>query len=103
MPGKAKIVNDCREFSQHAGENCMRPENSNLLALRGGETRSGPISNNLFRRGDLLRRTGKTVFAFSGLAVDMNFDGFEAAVLHPQAEGLVDFLDAVWLQAVAHA
>ena len=33
----------------------------------------------------------------------MNLDGFEAAVLHPQAELFVDFLDAVLLQAIAHA
>lgn len=68
-----------------------------------GETRSGPVGKNLFRRRDLLRGTGKTVFAFSGLAGDMNLDGFEAAVLHPQAELFVNFLDAVLLKAIAHA
>ena len=71
--------------------------------MRVGETRSGPISKNLLRRHDLLRRTGKTVLVFSGPAGDMNLDGFQAAVLHPQAELFVDFLDAVLLEAVAHA
>jgi hypothetical protein len=33
----------------------------------------------------------------------MDLDGFQAAVLHPQAELFVDFLDTVSLQAVAHA
>jgi hypothetical protein len=33
----------------------------------------------------------------------MDLDGFQAAVLHPQAELFVDFLDAMALQAVAHA
>ena len=33
----------------------------------------------------------------------MDFDGIQAAVLHPQAELLVDFLDAVLLEAIAHA
>jgi hypothetical protein len=88
---------------QGRGKNCVRLENSDLLALSVGETRSGPISNNLLRRRDLLRRTGKIVLEFSGPAGDMNLDGFQAAVLHPQAELFVDFLDAVLLQAIAHA
>ena len=33
----------------------------------------------------------------------MDFDGVQAAVLHPQAELLVDFLDAVLLETIAHA
>jgi hypothetical protein len=33
----------------------------------------------------------------------MDLDGIQAAVLHPQAELLVDFLDAVLLEAIAHA
>lgn len=32
----------------------------------------------------------------------MNLDGFQAAVLHPQAELFVDFLDPVLLKAIAH-
>jgi hypothetical protein len=68
-----------------------------------GETGSGPIGQNLFRRHDLLRRTGKTVLKFSGPAGDVNLDGFQAAVLHPQAELFVNFLDAVLLEAIAHA
>ncbi len=33
----------------------------------------------------------------------MDLDGVQAAVLHPQAELFVDFLDTVLLEAVAHA
>ena len=33
----------------------------------------------------------------------MDLDGVQAAVLHPQAELFVDFLDAVLLEAIAHA
>jgi hypothetical protein len=33
----------------------------------------------------------------------MDLDGVQALVLHPQAELFVDFLDAVLLQAIAHA
>jgi hypothetical protein len=68
-----------------------------------GGTKSGPIRKNLIRLHDLFRRTGEIVFVFSGPAGDMDFDGFQAAVLHPQAELFIDFLDAVLLEAVAHA
>lgn len=64
---------------------------------------SGPGRKNLLRRHDLLRRAGKTVFVFSRPPDDMDLDGFQAAILHPQAELFVDFLDAVLLEAVAHA
>jgi hypothetical protein len=33
----------------------------------------------------------------------MNLDGIQAAVLHPKAELFIDFLDAVLLEAIAHA
>ena len=68
-----------------------------------GEAGSGPIGQNLFRRRDLLRRTSKIVLEFSGPAGDMHLDGFQSAVLHPQAELFIDFLDAVLLEAIAHA
>ena len=74
-----------------------------LLKFHWRDKRSGPIRINLFRRRDLLRRTGKSALAFSGPAGDMNLDGFEAAILHPQAELFVDFLDPVLLEAIAHA
>jgi hypothetical protein len=51
----------------------------------------------------LFRRTGEAVSEFSGPVGDMDLDGIQAAVLHPQAELLVDFLDAVLLEAIAHA
>lgn len=76
---------------------------TDVQAVCAGGTGSGPISNNFFGRHDLLGRTGKAVLEFSGPAGDMNLDGFEAAVLHPQAELFVDFFDAVLLEAVAHA
>ena len=65
--------------------------------------RSGPVRKNLLRRHNLVRRTGETVFVFSGPAGDMDLDGFQAAVLHPQAKLFIDFLDAVLLEAIAHA
>ena len=64
---------------------------------------SAPSRKNLLRRHDLFRRTGKIEFEFSRPAGDMDLDGFQAAVLHPQAELFVDFLDPVSLQAIAHA
>ena len=65
--------------------------------------RSGPSRKNFVRLRDLFRRTGEIAFVFSGPAGDMDLDGFQAAVLHPQAELFIDFLDAVLLQAIAHA
>lgn len=64
---------------------------------------SRPIGKDLLRRHHLLRRPGKTVLIFSGPAGDMDLDGFQAAVLHPQAELFVDFFDTVLLEAIAHA
>jgi hypothetical protein len=51
----------------------------------------------------LFRRTGETVSEFSGPVGDMDLDGIQAAVLHPQAELFVNFLDPVLLEAIAHA
>jgi hypothetical protein len=51
----------------------------------------------------LFRRTGEIVFVFSRPAGDMDLDGVQAAVLHPQAELFIDFPDAVLLEAIAHA
>ena len=68
-----------------------------------GEKKSGPISENFFRRDDLLGRTGESVLEFSGPAGDVDLDGIQAAVLHPQAELFIDFLHTVLLQAIAHA
>ena len=64
---------------------------------------SCPSRKNLLGLHDLLCRAGKTVFVFSGPAGDMDRDGVQAAVLHPQAELFVNFLDAVLLEAIAHA
>jgi hypothetical protein len=52
---------------------------------------------------DLFRRTGETVSEFSRPVGDMDLDGVQTAVLHPQAELFVDFLDTVLLEAIAHA
>jgi hypothetical protein len=71
--------------------------------LRGDGTMSAPSCQNRFRLHDLFRRSGEAVSEFSGPVDDMDLDGVQAAVLHPQAELFVDFLDAVLLQAIAHA
>jgi hypothetical protein len=61
-----------------------------------------PIRQNFLRLDDLVRRTGKTEFQFSGLARDLDFDGFEAVALHAGMELFVGFAGAVLLEAVAH-
>jgi hypothetical protein len=84
----------------------IAPLNAARTAQRAIPTKgatSGPISQNLFRCGDLLGRTGEIVFEFSGSAGDVNFDGIQAAVLHSQAELFVDFGDGVLLKAITHA
>ena len=90
--------------------NCNSPtaesaRDGSAEAARGGGdgTKSGPNRQNLLRGHDLFCGTGKMVFVFSGPAGDLDPDGFQAAVFHPQAELFVDFLDAVLLEAVAHA
>ena len=81
----------------------MRAARATVTWARGGDgTRSPPSRKNLLRRYDLFRRTGETVSEFSGPVSDMDLDGIQAAVLHPQAELFVDFLDTVLLKAVAH-
>jgi hypothetical protein len=66
-------------------------------------SRSGPSRKNRFRLHDLFGRTGETVSEFSGPVGDLDLDGIQAAVLHPQAELFVNFLEAVLLEAIAHA
>jgi hypothetical protein len=73
------------------------------MRIKNTRTRSGPSRKNLLRRRNLFRRTGEIEFIFSCLACDMNLDSFQTAVLHPQAKLLIDFLDAVLLEALAHS
>jgi hypothetical protein len=47
--------------------------------------------------------TGEIVCVFSSPAADVNLDGFQSVVLHPQAELFVNFFEAVFLEAIAHA
>lgn len=42
-------------------------------------------------------------FDFAGFAGDMDLDGFQAAVLHPQPELFVNFPGAVQVETVGHA
>jgi len=42
-------------------------------------------------------------FDFAGFAGDMDLDGFQAAVLHPQVELFVNFPGAVQIETVGHA
>ena len=63
---------------------------------------SRPGRKNLFRLHNLFRRAGRIVLIFSGPAGDLDLDGIQAAVLHPQAKLFMDFLEAVLLEAIAH-
>jgi hypothetical protein len=65
--------------------------------------RGQPQAARILSAFDLFRRSGETVSEFSGPVGDMDLDGVQAAVLHPQAELFVDFLDPVLLEAIAHA
>ena len=64
---------------------------------------SAPGRKNFIRLHDLFGRTGEAVSEFSGPVGDMDLDGIQALVLHPQAELFVNFLDGVLLEAIAHA
>ena len=64
---------------------------------------SAPGRKNLIRLHDLFGRAGEAVSEFSGAVGDMDLDGIQALVLHPQAELFVNFLDGVLLEAIAHA
>ena len=88
-------------FLEPRGRLCGAPEQEPLQ--RGAGARSGPGRENLLRRHHLLRRTGEIVSEFSGAVGDMDLDGVQAAILHPQAELFINFLDTVLLQAIAHA
>ena len=72
------------------------------MQIKNTKAKSGPGRKNLLRRCNLFRRTGKVEFVFSSSAGDMNLDGFQATVLHSQAELFIDFLDAVLLEAFVH-
>jgi hypothetical protein len=67
-----------------------------------GGTRSGPVGQDFVRLDDLFGRAGKIEFEFSSAAGDMDLDGIQAAVLHPEAELFVDFPETVLLEAIAH-
>jgi hypothetical protein len=70
--------------------------------VRRPRTRSIPIGEDFLRFDYLLLGAGETEFQFSGLARDLNFDGFEAVAFHAGAELFVGFVDAVFLEAIAH-
>ena len=72
------------------------------MPVRNIKTTSGPGRENLLGLRDLFHRTGEADFVFPGFAGDVDLDGFQAAVLHPQTELFKDFLDAVLLEAFAH-
>jgi hypothetical protein len=61
-----------------------------------------PIRENLLGCRDLLRGTRETEFQFSRLARDLDFNGFQSAQLHSRAELFVGFVEAVFLEAIAH-
>jgi hypothetical protein len=65
--------------------------------------RSGPSRQNLPGLHHLFGRAGKVEFEFSRPAGDLDLDGVQAVFLHRQTELFIDFLDAVLLEAFAHA
>lgn len=89
----------CRQFFISATKNVAFWLRVQLLVTW---TRSGPCGKNFLRRRNLLNRTGEIESVFSSPASDMNLDGFQATVLHSQAELFIDFLDTVLLEAFAH-
>ena len=42
-------------------------------------------------------------FDFAGLAIDMDFDGFQTVVLHAEMKLFVNFLWTVLLETITHA
>ena len=72
------------------------------MRIKNTKTKSGPGRKNLLRHRNLFHRTGEIEFVFSSSAGDMDLDGFQAPVLHSQAELFIDFPDAVLLEAIAH-
>ena len=63
---------------------------------------SGPGGEDRFGFHDLFGRTGEGEFKFSGALGDENLDGVQSLDLHGQAQLLVDFLETVLLEAIAH-
>ena len=61
-----------------------------------------PIGEDFFRFSNLLLGAGESEFQFSRLARDLNFDGFKAVAFHAGAELFVGFVEAVFLEAIAH-
>jgi len=72
------------------------------MPARSREKFSIPIRENLLRCHDLFLGTGETEFQFSCLARDLDFDGFQSAQLHSCPELFVGFVEAVFLEAIAH-
>jgi hypothetical protein len=70
--------------------------------VSAGERESIPVRQDVLGFLNLLRRTGKIEPHFSGSASDFNLDGFQAAVLHSQAELFLNFFDPVLLEAIRH-
>src|SRR5690349_12472141 len=64
---------------------------------------SGPVGEDFLRFDNLFCRTGEIELQFSRPARDLDFDRFEAAVLHFEAELFVGFMHPVFLKAIAHA
>jgi len=63
---------------------------------------SGPGCENLLRFGNLCRRAGEMAFNFAGFAGDVDLDGVQAAVFHPQVELFVNFPGAVRVETIGH-
>jgi hypothetical protein len=64
--------------------------------------RSIPIGEDLLRFYYLLFGAGESEFQFSRLARDLNFDSFEAVTFRAGAQLFVGFVEAVFLEAIAH-
>jgi hypothetical protein len=63
---------------------------------------SVPISEDFLRFHHLLLGAGEIEPQFSRLACDLNFDGIQTIAFHAGAELFVGFVEAVFLEAIAH-
>ena len=69
---------------------------------RSHQSSSAPSRQNGFRLHHFFRGTGEVAIIFSRAAADEEFNGVQAAGLHPKAELLGDFAGVVLLKAFGH-
>ena len=91
-------------YSTRSGMNVLRHAAGSDGGLGGSRStdRLIPIGENLLRFDHLFLGTGEIEFQFSGVARDVNLDGFETVAFHTGLELFVGFVEAVFLKAIIH-